>query len=79
MISTKELPRLEIKKDLIFPLIKLEIDCSKGTYIRQLAYDIGQDLGTVGMLCSLKRTRIGQVKLKQAITIEELQNTTKLG
>ncbi len=47
----------------------LSIDCSKGTYIRSLAYDIGKYLGTGAYLLSLRRTRIGKFTVENAIDI----------
>lgn len=54
------------------PRITLEISCSKGTYIRSLAYDIGQALGVGAHLDSLCRLRVGPFELSQSITLEEL-------
>jgi tRNA pseudouridine55 synthase len=42
------------------PQLQFEVHCSKGTYVRTLAEDLAQRLGTVGHLIALKRTRIGQ-------------------
>lgn len=47
------------------------IDCSKGTYIRSLAHDLGQQLGCGGFLSKLERTRVGEMKLENAMSIEE--------
>lgn len=52
------------------PEIELEINCSKGTYIRSLARDIGLKLGTVGHLTLLRRTKIGNYNVDNAISIE---------
>ena len=46
--------------------------CSKGTYIRSLANDVGEALGTGAYLASLRRTRIGKFDVKDSQTIEEL-------
>lgn len=56
------------------PLITIKIVCSKGTYIRSLAYDIGKKLNSGGHLVKLIRTRIGSYKLDSSLTIEELEN-----
>ncbi|MHB1218844.1 MAG: tRNA pseudouridine(55) synthase TruB [Alphaproteobacteria bacterium] len=48
------------------------IDCGKGTYIRSLARDLAQDLGTVGHTARLRRHRAGPFIEKQAISLEEL-------
>jgi tRNA pseudouridine55 synthase len=47
--------------------------CGKGTYIRSLARDIGEALGSGGYLTDLVRTRIGEYKLENCITPEEFQ------
>ena len=55
-----------------FPLIHFRVVCSKGTYIRALARDIGQDLGAGAYLHALCRTRIGNYLLKDAYSIEDV-------
>lgn len=52
------------------PLVTLEVSCSKGTYIRSLAHDIGRRLGCGAYLHDLQRTVIGQYRLDDAITVE---------
>ncbi len=54
--------------------ITLDVACSKGTYIRSLAEDIGDKLGCGGTVTALKRTKAGQFNIDDALTIEELQN-----
>lgn len=49
------------------------VDCSKGTYIRVLAEDIGRALGCGAHLTALRRTRTGGFKLEQAITLDALE------
>ncbi len=49
------------------PIIKIRVVCSKGTYIRALARDIGLALGSGAYLVGLERTRIGEVTLDQCI------------
>lgn len=51
--------------------------CSKGTYIRSLAHDLGQKLGCGAHLSSLVRTRIGDYRLADALTIEDIQEIRK--
>ena len=55
------------------PLIKVRIVCSKGTYIRSLAYDIGKRLESGAHLTQLIRTRIGSYTLDNSLTIEEFE------
>lgn len=55
------------------PTLQLSIECSKGTYIRSLAYDLGAALGTGAYLQDLTRTRHGPFALDGAITLEGLE------
>jgi tRNA pseudouridine55 synthase len=57
------------------PVVTLRIVCSKGTYIRALARDLGEELGCGAYLTSLCRTRIGDVKLSDCI---DFDNFTKI-
>ena len=54
------------------PEIELRIVCSKGTYIRALARDIGKALNSGAYLIGLKRTRIGEYSLDQSLDLAEL-------
>lgn len=54
-----------------FPDINFILDCSKGTYVRSLAYDFGKALNSGAHLTSLRRTRIGDFKIENALSIEE--------
>ncbi len=51
----------------------IDVSCSKGTYIRTLAEDIGQELGCGAHLSALRRTGSGALAVEQAITLEALQ------
>lgn len=53
------------------PELRLRIVCSKGTYIRALTRDIGQALGSGAHLTALCRTRVGDVKLENCLTVDE--------
>lgn len=54
-------------------LLTLRVACSKGTYIRVLAADIGQALGCGAHLTALRRTRVGDLDLAGAVTLAELE------
>lgn len=56
-----------------WPLLKLRIDCGRGTYIRSLARDIGAALNVGGYLLELRRTRVGAYGIEQAVSLEKLQ------
>lgn len=60
--------------DYSYPELKLRIKCSKGTYIRTLAYDIGQLLKTEAHLVELTRTRSGPFELKDCIDAKKLSD-----
>lgn len=55
--------------------IEFRVDCSKGTYIRTLCENIAERIGTVGYMKELKRTRVGEFKIEDAITIQELEDS----
>lgn len=82
-VSQDELP---IKKITIFniekidffskenlPAVKLRVTCGKGTYIRSLAHDLGERLGTGAVLTKLVRTRIGNYTTEQSLKVSELE------
>jgi len=54
-------------------LLKLDVRCSKGTYIRNLIDDIGRALGCGAYVTELRRSAIGKFKISQAYTIAQLQ------
>ena len=56
------------------PYIKIKIACSKGTYIRSLANDIGAALQSGGYVSSLQRTKVGDVTIDDCISIESFQD-----
>lgn len=67
-VFIKELKVLDISP----PRIEVYVKCSKGTYIRQLAEDIGEKIGCGAHLSSLKRTGIGPFRLSEALTLLRL-------
>jgi tRNA pseudouridine55 synthase len=54
------------------PELRLRIRCSKGTYVRTLAEDIGATLGTCAHLAALRRTASGRFRVEDAVTLERL-------
>ena len=52
------------------PLVRFTVRCSKGTYVRSLAHDLGERLGCGGHLAALHRTETGEFTLDQAVTLE---------
>lgn len=57
-----------------FPFLEIKVHCSSGTYIRSLAYDIGERLGCGGYLEELCRTRIGNFELKEAVDLSKISS-----
>jgi len=57
--------------DIELPFATFEVHCSKGTYIRSLARDIGNKLGVGGYLFELRRTKIGHFSVDSALSIFE--------
>lgn len=58
------------------PDVTIEVDCSKGTYIRSLISDIGTVLGCGAHLTALRRLRSGIFRVEDCLTLEELQQET---
>jgi tRNA pseudouridine55 synthase len=54
-----------------YPSITFQIKCSRGTYIRTIAHDIGNDLGWGAYLSHLRRTHIGKISVNQAIKLDD--------
>lgn len=63
--------------DMKGQVLQFRVVCSTGTYIRSLAHDLGQALGCGAYLSSLRRTRIGEFKVDQAITLQDFEATLK--
>jgi tRNA pseudouridine55 synthase len=68
-VTVHELELLERAGDVLH----LRIRCSKGTYVRQLAIDIGLALDTVAHLVALRRTAVAGFRLDRAVALEDLQ------
>ena len=60
-----EITRIEL------PFVYFCVDCSKGTYIRSFAHDVGEKLGVGGYLSELTRTSIGEHQLSDSINLED--------
>ena len=66
-ISAFEITKIEL------PIIEFRIACSKGTYIRSMAHDFGKALNNGGHLSALRRTKIGNYSVENAISIEAFE------
>lgn len=56
-----------------WPLVRLRIDCGRGTYIRAIARDLGEQLRVGGHLTALRRTRVGPFSAADAVILDSLQ------
>lgn len=76
-ITADDVPAREVNiysidiEHINLPQIRLRVRCGKGTYIRSLAHDIGQVLGVGAYLSGLRRTRIGEYTVDDAIVITD--------
>ena len=59
--------------------LEFEVTCSRGTYVRTLAADIGQALGCGAYLKTLRRMACGHLKVEQSVTIDELEGQFERG
>ena len=66
-------------KEICLPRIRMEVECSKGTYIRTLCHDIGESLGVGGCMESLLRTRVGRFCLEESLRLADVEDHAKNG
>ncbi len=80
---TPKAKRVEIKEiellDLKPPVMAIRILCSKGTYIRSLARDIGENIGCGAHLLSLVRTRVGDFGIEEGVEVGRLRDVETIG
>lgn len=69
--TSREKIKVADVQDSRFPTAKIKVDCSKGTYIRALARDLGEALGSAAFLSSLRRTRNAGYTIEDALSMEE--------
>ena len=65
--------------ELSMPLLRIRVRCSKGTYIRSLAIEIGEALGSGAHLSALRRTRSGCYDVADAWPLDELVEEFRRG
>ena len=59
--------------DYTWPLLRIRIDCGRGTYVRAIARDLGAALGTGGYLTELRRTRVGAFSADASVTLDRVK------
>ena len=78
VIEPRRIKILELAIERIdMPLVSFSVVCSKGTYIRSLAYDLGRTLHSGAYLTALRRTHIGRFDVEEAWQLEELVQQIK--
>lgn len=60
-------------QEIELPRIRFTVSCSRGTYIRTLCHDIGEQLGCGGAMESLKRTKVGNFQIADALTLTQVE------
>lgn len=65
--------------EMNLPHVRIEVDCSKGTYIRTLCHDIGEKLQVGGCMEELERTKVGRFLKKDAVTLDEVRQKMEQG
>lgn len=65
--------------DWSLPVVTVEVECGKGTYIRSLAHDLGQSLGCGANLKSLIRLSYGPFAVKDAVSVSQLEDAFRYG
>ena len=71
-VTVHDFTVLDLRRDGDFLDVDASVTCSSGTYVRALARDLGQALGTGGHLTALRRTRSGSYRIEDARTLDEL-------
>ena len=66
-------------KEINLPRVRMEVSCSKGTYIRTLCHDIGEKLGCGACMEELIRTRVSRFELKDSLTLAQVQELKEAG
>ncbi|KPL17402.1 MAG: hypothetical protein AMJ93_14960 [Anaerolineae bacterium SM23_84] len=61
------------------PELEIEVHCSKGTYVRSLAHDLGQRIGCGAYLVSLTRLSSGSFRIAQSVSLDELEQAASRG
>ena len=66
-----------VVKELRLPQVDFVLECSKGTYVRTICHDIGQELGCGATLFSLRRSKSGVFALEGALTVDEAREMSQ--
>ena len=69
--------RVDVLKlsDFSSPLAKFYLECSKGTYVRQVAEDVGEALGCGACITEIRRTKVGPFTIDHAVKLEEINES----
>ncbi len=64
--------------ELDLPLVRFVLSCSKGTYVRTIAHDLGERLGCGAHLTALRRTRIDRFNVADALTLDQIDSMSRV-
>lgn len=78
-VAITRLELLSAQMNMEHPLVRFDVTCSKGTYIRTLCADIGEKLGCGAYMSFLVRTRVGPFLLENAHTLEQIKECREEG
>lgn len=69
--------RVDVLKisEFALPLVKFCLECSKGTYVRQVAEDVGEALGCGACITEIRRTKVGPFTIDHAVRLEEIHES----
>lgn len=73
VVTVEKWPKADLKDNII----DFEVCCSSGTYVRSLAYMLGQKLGAAACLKTLRRTQIGPFNVKDALALEKAKTMNR--
>lgn len=79
MVVTRQARRIRVDnllvEDFTLPKVRFYLECSKGTYVRQLAEDIGEYLGCGACIAQIERTRVGPFSIEAAVKLEDIHES----
>ncbi len=78
-ITVSSIRLLNITSHQSHPIVRFDVKCSKGTYIRSLCHDMGKELGCGAYMSFLIRTGVGPFLLEQAVTLEKIEECCRNG
>jgi tRNA pseudouridine55 synthase len=79
VVTVHAIDLLDIRRERDHVDVRIDIRCGPGTYVRSIARDVGQKLGSGGFLAALRRTAVGSLLADDAVTPERLESLASAG